>query len=72
MQPGLVTEKIIQEVKKRGLFYPPDSLINSGGLRGLKYGVTSDYVLGLEVVLPNGEMIRTEEENWQKMSTAMI
>src|SRR5699024_774419 len=32
---------------------------NSGGLRGLKYGVTNDYVLGLEIVLPNGEVIRT-------------
>src|SRR5690625_7456093 len=32
---------------------------NSGGLRGLKYGVTRDYVLGLEIVLPNGEVIRT-------------
>src|SRR5699024_211385 len=54
-----------------GLFYPPDpgsmhiSQIggnigeNSGGLRGLKYGVTRDYVLGLEIVLPNGEIIRT-------------
>src|SRR5699024_11536271 len=53
------------------LFYPPDpgsmhiSQIggniseNSGGLRGLKYGVTRDYVLGLEVVLPNGDVINT-------------
>ncbi len=32
---------------------------NSGGLRGLKYGVTRDYVMGLELVLPNGDMIRT-------------
>ena len=32
---------------------------NSGGLRGLKYGVTRDYVLGLEVVLPNGDIIKT-------------
>src|SRR5690606_4760709 len=32
---------------------------NSGGLRGLKYGVTKDYILGLEVVLPNGDVIRT-------------
>lgn len=71
VQPGLVTQKLITEVEKRGLFYPPDpssmkiSTIggnineNSGGLRGLKYGVTRDYVLGLEVVLPNGEIIRT-------------
>ena len=62
---------MIQTVEEIGLFYPPDpssmkiSQIggniseNSGGLRGLKYGVTRDYVLGLEIVLPNGEIIRT-------------
>ena len=71
VQPGVITQEITQTVEKRGLFYPPDpgsmhiSLIggniseNSGGLRGLKYGVTRDYVLGLEIVLPNGEIIRT-------------
>lgn len=71
VQPGLITQTMIQQVEKKGLFYPPDpssmkiSTIggnineNSGGLRGLKYGVTRDYVLGLEVVLPNGEVIRT-------------
>src|SRR5699024_2100491 len=58
-------------VEVRALCYPPDpgsmhiSQIggniseNSGGLRGLKYGVTGDYVLGLEVILPTGELIRT-------------
>lgn len=71
VQPGVITQTLISEVEKRGLFYPPDpssmkiSTIggnlneNSGGLRGLKYGVTRDYVLGLEVVLPNGNIIRT-------------
>lgn len=71
VQPGVITQTLISEVEKRGLFYPPDpssmkiSTIggnlneNSGGLRGLKYGVTRDYVLGLEVVLPNGDIIRT-------------
>ncbi|SET28429.1 glycolate oxidase [Oceanobacillus limi] len=70
-QPGIITQDLIHEVEARGLFYPPDpssmkiSQIggnineNSGGLRGLKYGVTRDYVLGLEIVLPNGEIIRT-------------
>ncbi|MFS0646096.1 glycolate oxidase subunit GlcD [Siminovitchia sp. 179-K 8D1 HS] len=70
-QPGVVTWDLMQEVEKKGLFYPPDpssmkiSTIggnlneNSGGLRGLKYGVTRDYVLGLEVALPNGEIVRT-------------
>ncbi|GAA0492825.1 glycolate oxidase subunit GlcD [Salinibacillus aidingensis] len=70
-QPGVITQEIINQVEERGLFYPPDpgslkvSQIggnineNSGGLRGLKYGVTRDYVLGLEAVLPNGDIIRT-------------
>ncbi|WP_062107211.1 glycolate oxidase subunit GlcD [Bacillus niameyensis] len=71
VQPGLITQDLIQAVEKQGLFYPPDpssmkiSTIggniseNSGGLRGLKYGVTADYVMGLEAVLANGEVIRT-------------
>lgn len=70
VQPGVLTAKIDEEAAKYGLFYPPDpgsmkvSTIggnvaeNSGGLRGLKYGVTRDYVLGLEVVLPTGELLR--------------
>jgi glycolate oxidase len=71
VQPGVVTQTISHAVDKEGLFYPPDpssmkiSTIggnlseNSGGLRGLKYGVTKDYVLSLQVALPNGELIRT-------------
>ncbi|SHG07196.1 glycolate oxidase subunit GlcD [Ornithinibacillus halophilus] len=71
VQPGVITKTIIDYVEENHLFYPPDpsslkiSTIggniseNSGGLRGLKYGVTKDYVLGLEAVLPNGEIIRT-------------
>ncbi|KZZ84730.1 glycolate oxidase subunit GlcD [Bacillus sp. SJS] len=71
VQPGAVTLDIINGVEARGLFYPPDpssmkiSTIggnineNSGGLRGLKYGVTRDYVMALEIVLANGDIIRT-------------
>lgn len=71
VQPGLITLELIKAVEERGLFYPPDpssmkiSTIggnlseNSGGLRGLKYGVTRDYVMGLEAVLPNGDIIKT-------------
>ncbi|MCM3601224.1 glycolate oxidase subunit GlcD [Robertmurraya korlensis] len=71
VQPGVITKDLIEHVEKFGLFYPPDpssmkiSTIggnineNSGGLRGLKYGVTRDYVSGLEVVLPNGDVVRT-------------
>src|SRR6185436_15329113 len=69
-QPGAITQRIDEAAAKHGLFYPPDpgsmriSTIggnvaeNSGGLRGLKYGVTRDYVMGLEVVLPDGEVAR--------------
>ncbi|MBI5236021.1 MAG: FAD-binding protein [Deltaproteobacteria bacterium] len=69
--PGVITWELQQEVEKRGLFYPPDptslnfSTIggniaeNAGGPRAVKYGVTRDYVLGLEVVLPTGEIINT-------------
>lgn len=68
-QCGVITKEIDDEAAKHGLFYPPDpgsmkiSSIggnvaeNSGGLRGLKYGVTRDYVMGLKVVLPNGRLV---------------
>jgi glycolate oxidase len=71
VEPGVITGEIHSAVEARGLFYPPDpgsSSIctiggnvaeNAGGLRGLKYGVTKNYVLGLEVVLPNGEVVLT-------------
>jgi glycolate oxidase len=71
VQPGVRTSDIHQAVEAHGLFYPPDPgsmvvstiggniALNSGGLRGLKYGTTKDYVLGLEAVLPNGDVIRT-------------
>jgi glycolate oxidase len=69
VEPGVTTVTIADEAAKAGLFYPPDpgsmriSTIggnvaeNSGGLRGLKYGVTRNYVMGMEVVLPNGEIL---------------
>ena len=70
VEPGVVTGTIHSEVEARGLFYPPDPgsgtictiggniAENAGGIRGLKYGVTKDYVMGLEVVLPNGELLK--------------
>ena len=66
VEPGVTTQQIAEAAIGAGLFYPPDpgsmkiSTIggnvanNSGGLRGLKYGVTRDYVMGLEVVLADG------------------
>ena len=67
-ETGVITQNIDETAAPLGLFYPPDpgsqkiSTIggnvanNSGGLRGLKYGVTRDYVMGLEVVLADGEI----------------
>jgi glycolate oxidase len=71
VEPGLVTAQLQKLVEGRGLFYPPDpssakvSTIGgnvaegAGGPRALKYGVTRDYVIGLEIVLPDGEIITT-------------
>ncbi|HEU5198987.1 MAG TPA: FAD-linked oxidase C-terminal domain-containing protein [Ktedonobacterales bacterium] len=71
VQPGVITGDLQKAVEEVGLFYPPDpsslsvSAIggnvaeNAGGARCLKYGVTHDYVMGLQVVLPTGEIIRT-------------
>jgi glycolate oxidase len=71
VEPGVTTIQIADAASAAGLFYPPDpgsmkiSTIggnvaeNSGGLRGLKYGVTRNYVMGLEVVLPDGEVMWT-------------
>jgi glycolate oxidase len=71
VQPNVVTRTLQEAVEARGLFYPPDpaSLDRSsvggnvaqcaGGPRTMKYGTTRRYVLGLEAVLPTGEVIRT-------------
>ncbi len=70
-QTGIITAEFTAHIESLGLFYPPDpssmkiSTLGgniaecSGGLRGLKYGTTKDYVIGLEAVLANGEIIRT-------------
>lgn len=69
VEPGVTTLAVADAAGAAGLFYPPDpgsmkiSTIggnvaeNSGGLRGLKYGVTRNYVMGMEVVLPTGEVM---------------
>ena len=77
VEPGVVTEQFQLAVEKRGLFYPPDPASlkfstlggnvaeNAGGPRCVKYGVTRDFVMGLEVVLPTGEVIRTGGETYK-------
>jgi len=74
VQPGVITSRLQEAVEALDLFYPPDpasakiSTIGgnvaecAGGLRAVKYGVTRDYVLGLTVVLPTGEVIHTGVE----------
>jgi len=71
VQPGVITADFQNHVKRQGLFYPPDPSSASfstmggnlaecaGGPKAVKYGVTRDYVLGLEVVLPTGEIVKT-------------
>jgi glycolate oxidase len=71
VEPGVITQVLQESVIEKGLFYPVDPSSrgscsiggniaeNSGGPRAVKYGVTKDYVLNLEVVLPNGEIITT-------------
>jgi len=71
VEPGVITEYLQNAVKDLGLFYPPDPAsrafcfiggnvsTNSGGPRAVKYGVVKDYVLNLEVVIANGEIINT-------------
>lgn len=71
VEPGVITAKFAAAVEARGLFYPPDPgsqavstlggnvAENAGGLRGLKYGVTRDYVMGLEFFDVHGDVIKT-------------
>lgn len=80
VEPGVVTGTLQKEVEKIGLFYPPDPgslnvctiggnvANNAGGLRGLKYGVTKNYVLGVEMILPNGELLRTGGKNMKDVA----
>lgn len=77
VEPGVVNFDLQQELEKVGFYYPPDpsswkaSTLGgnigecSGGPRCFKYGVTRDSILGLEVVLPNGKVIRTGGRNFK-------
>lgn len=80
VEPGVVTGILQKEVEKFGLFYPPDPgslnvctlggnvANNAGGLRGLKYGVTKNYVMGIEMVLPNGDLLKTGGKNYKDVA----
>ncbi|NOZ79541.1 MAG: FAD-binding protein [Acidobacteria bacterium] len=69
VEPGVITQVLQEEVERVGLYYPPDPASrgsctiggnlaeNAGGPHAVKYGVTSDYVMGLEVVLANGKVL---------------
>lgn len=71
VEPGVIVADLIKTVAKDGLLFPPDPSSmktctmggavaeNAGGLRGLKYGVTKDYVIGLTVVAPDGRVFKT-------------
>lgn len=71
VEPGVITAKFAAAVAEKGLFYPPDPgsqavstlggnvAENAGGLRGLKYGVTKDYVMGVEFFDVNGELVKS-------------
>ncbi|WP_139488224.1 FAD-binding oxidoreductase [Brevibacillus dissolubilis] len=73
--PGVITADLHAAVERLGLFYPPDpgsmriSTMGgnvaecAGGMRGLKYGVTKDYIMGLELVLPTGEILHVGGKN---------
>lgn len=68
LEPGVLLMEISKFVEERGLFYPPDPgeksatiggniSTNAGGMRAVKYGVTRDYIRGLEIVLPDGRIL---------------
>ncbi len=79
VEAGVVLKDFQEQVLTKGLFYPPDPgeklatiggniSTNAGGMRAVKYGVTRDYVLGLELVLANGEVIQVGSKNLKDTS----
>lgn len=80
VQPGVVNAELQKQAGLKGLMYPPDPAsmfvstiggnvaLNAGGPRGVKYGVTRDYLLGMEVVLPSGNVIRTGGKNLKSVT----
>jgi glycolate oxidase len=80
VQPGVVYASLEKALEPYGFFFPPDPAsgkvatlggniaTNAGGLKGAKYGVTRDYVLGLQVVLPDGRIMRTGSKAMKSVS----
>ncbi len=79
VQPGVLLMEFPKALEGTGLFYPPDpgektatmggnAMTNAGGMRAVRYGVTRDYVLGMEVVLPSGEILRLGGKNVKNSS----
>jgi glycolate oxidase len=80
VQPGVVYENLERALAPHGFFFPPDPssgkaatlggnvATNAGGLKGAKYGTTRDYVLGLEVVLPDGRIMKTGSKTMKSVS----
>ncbi len=78
VEPGIINGRLQKELKYLGYFYPPDPAslnictiggnlaTNAGGPRALKYGVTRDYVMGIEAVLPDGSVINTGGRTYKK------
>ncbi|MBI5408801.1 MAG: FAD-binding protein [Nitrospirae bacterium] len=79
VEPGVINGHLQEKLEERGLFYPPDPASmsfctlggnvaeNAGGPRAVKYGVTRDYVLGLEVVLPDGRVMMTGGKTYKNV-----
>ncbi len=77
VEPGVINAHLQEQLEEKGLFYPPDPASmkfctlggnvaeNAGGPRAVKYGVTKDYVLGLETVLPHGRVLNTGGKNYK-------
>jgi glycolate oxidase len=80
VEPGVVFENLQTALAPYGFFFPPDPAsgkvstlggnvgTNAGGIKGAKYGTTKDYVLGLEVVLPDGRIVRTGSKTMKSVS----
>ena len=80
VQPGVVYADLEKALEPHGFFFPPDPAsgtvatlggnvsTNAGGLKGAKYGTTRDYVLGLQVVLPDGRIMRTGSKTMKSVS----